>query len=65
MLKQALGPDQLDRIAAEAGISSRQAASGLSKLLPDVVDKLSPDGELPSDEALEGQLGNIPQLLGR
>lgn len=65
VLKQALGPDQLNRIAAEAGISPKQAASGLSKLLPDVVDKLSPDGELPADDAVEGALGDIPQLLGR
>ena len=65
VLKQALGPDQLNRIAAKAGISQRQAASGLSKLLPDVVDKLSPDGELPPDDAVEGALGDIPQLLGR
>jgi len=65
MLKKALGQEQLNRIAAEAGTSPDKAASGLSKLLPDVVDKLTPDGELPSDDAVEGSLGNIPQLLAR
>ena len=65
ILKQALGADQLGKIAAQAGTSPDRAASGLSKLLPDVVDKLTPDGQLPSDADLEGKLGSIPQLLGR
>lgn len=64
-LKQALGQEQLDRIAAEAGTSPDKAASGLSKLLPGVVDRLTPTGELPSDREVDGQLRNIPRLLGR
>ena len=35
------------------------AASQLSKLLPDVVDKLTPQGQLP-----QGGLGNVGDLLG-
>ena len=65
MLKQALGADQLNKLAAEAGTSPDKAASGLSQLLPGVVDKLTPDGQLPSDDDVAGKLGNIPQLLGR
>ncbi len=65
VLKQVLGSDKLNQIAAQAGVSPNRAAAGLSKLLPEAVDKLTPNGELPADDELEGNLSQIPQLLGR
>jgi len=55
-LQAALGSDQLQQLAGQMGISHDEAASGLAGLLPQVVDKLSPEGNLP-----EG--GNAMNLL--
>ena len=55
-VEAALGSDQLQQLAGQLGVSHGEAASGLANLLPQVVDKLSPQGNLP-----EG--GNVMNLL--
>ena len=55
-IQTALGSDQLQQLAGQLGVSHDEAASGLAGLLPQVVDKLSPEGNLP-----EG--GNVISLL--
>ena len=49
-----LGEDQLQQLAAQSGLSQEQASSGLAALLPQVIDKLSPNGQLA-----EGGLGGM------
>jgi uncharacterized protein YidB (DUF937 family) len=55
-VQAALGSDQLQQLAGQMGVSHDEAASGLAGLLPQVVDKLSPEGNLP-----EG--GNVMNML--
>jgi uncharacterized protein YidB (DUF937 family) len=55
-VKQAADPENVQRIADEAGVSVDEAAEELSKAMPEVVDKLSPDGELPSDDEVRSEL---------
>ncbi|MEU7027594.1 YidB family protein [Streptomyces sp. NPDC046275] len=43
----ALPDDTLQKVAAEAGVTPDQAADEIARELPRVVDKLSPQGELP------------------
>ena len=50
-VKQAADPENLQRIADEAGVSVDEAADQLSKALPNVVDHMTPDGVLPSADA--------------
>ncbi|MBB5049019.1 uncharacterized protein YidB (DUF937 family) [Rhodopseudomonas rhenobacensis] len=49
-LATALGADQIDSLAAQTGMSRDDLLSGLSQHLPQVVDQLTPDGRLPTDE---------------
>jgi uncharacterized protein YidB (DUF937 family) len=58
-VKEALGTEELEKVASEAGVSADQAANGLSKLLPDMVDKLTPDGVIPSTDQLKEQFGKL------
>jgi len=51
-VQAALGSDQLQQLAGQLGLSHGEAASGLASILPQVIDKLSPQGSLP-----EGGLG--------
>lgn len=46
-LASALGGDQLQTIAAQLGVSPEQASGSLADLLPQVVDQLTPNGQLP------------------
>jgi uncharacterized protein YidB (DUF937 family) len=54
-----LGGDQVTKIAQQLGMSSEQASAGLAGLLPNVIDKLTPNGKLPDQSALSGDLGSI------
>ncbi len=55
-VKQAADPENLQAIADKAGVSVDEAANKLSKVLPDVVDKATPDGVLPSDDAIRSAM---------
>jgi uncharacterized protein YidB (DUF937 family) len=56
-VKQMSNPENLQKIADDAGMSVDQAAEELSKALPDVVDKVTPDGVIPSDADVKSALG--------
>ena len=45
-IEQGLGSDVLKQIAGQAGLSSEAASSQLSNLLPNLIDKLTPNGKV-------------------
>ena len=51
-LHQALGPETVDGLTRETGMPREDLLSQLSRLLPEVIDKLSPSGKLPKDSDL-------------
>src|SRR5213592_1867235 len=51
-LANALGADQINAIASQAGMSRDDLLKGLSQYLPGVVDHLTPDGRLPNETEL-------------
>jgi len=54
-INNALGSDVVSQLAAKLGISPGAAAGKLSKYLPQVIDKLTPDGKMPSSGKLDVQ----------
>jgi len=46
-VKSVLGNERVAEFAAKAGISPDTASSHLAELLPNVINKLSPEGKLP------------------
>jgi uncharacterized protein YidB (DUF937 family) len=50
-INQALGSDQLADIAAKFGVSPDELSSRLAEYLPKAVDKLTPDGTVPTNES--------------
>ena len=64
-VNQALGPDQVKQVAQQAGVSHEEASSGIASLLPQIVDKLTPNGQVPQQgdlmskgmEMLKGHFG--------
>ncbi len=51
-VQSALGPEQVEAIAAKAGISPEAAKSGLAQYLPQIVDHLTPNGEMPQGDLM-------------
>lgn len=49
-LEQALGPDKIDWLVRETGMPREQLLAGLSRELPDAVDKLTPHGRIPNEQ---------------
>ena len=51
--------DYVQQLAAKVGLSSDKAGSMLAGLLPLIVDKLTPNGQLPaaSSSLLDGAMG--------
>jgi len=63
-LQAALGGDQISALAQQAGLPAGEMAGQLAQWLPQVVDKLTPNGELPAGSgdmgsALGGSLGGF------
>jgi uncharacterized protein YidB (DUF937 family) len=48
-----LGSDFLGKIASAAGVTSDQVAPVLAQVLPQAVDKLSPQGKMPSEDLIQ------------
>ena len=44
---KALGPDLLQQLSAKSGLSVQDLAQKLAQVLPQTVDKLTPDGAIP------------------
>ena len=51
-LHQALGPETVDGLSRETGLPRDDLLAQLSRLLPEVIDKLTPNGKLPREEDL-------------
>jgi uncharacterized protein YidB (DUF937 family) len=55
-LANALGADQIDSLASQSGLSKNELLDGLSQYLPQVIDHLTPDGRLPTENEVSGRL---------
>lgn len=61
-LHKVLDPETVAQVSQHLGMSPTDAMSQLSKYLPQVVDMLSPNGQVPDDG--QGGLGNMNSMSG-
>lgn len=54
-IQSVLGSEQVSRIAGKLGISSDQASGQIAEFLPQIVDKLTPNGSIPEGGDLMSQ----------
>jgi len=64
-IQDVLGSDVLRQFASKAGLSQAQAGPALAALLPAVIDHLTPQGQVPETNSLEGTLGALLGSFGR
>jgi len=55
-LGQTLGSDQINALLAQTGMSREELLDSLSHYLPQVVDRLTPQGRLPTDQEAQRML---------
>lgn len=51
-LQSILGSERVQEIAAKAGISPQEANAALAQILPQMVDHLTPNGEVPQGDLM-------------
>lgn len=64
-VRTAVGDDEIGSIAEKLGVSKDEAADAVAQVLPDVVDQVSPSGELPPDDELEAALDRLKKIEAR
>ena len=62
-IKNAFSGGQLGQIASKLGISENDAAGGLAGILPDLIDKLTPNGKVPEGDLMAQGLDLLKSKL--
>jgi uncharacterized protein YidB (DUF937 family) len=57
-LERALGDERIQWLMHQTGLPRDELLTGLSQQLPAVVDKLTPDGRIPTDQEANSLLGS-------
>ena len=63
-IDQVFGSDTLAQIAQQVGVSPEEASAGLSELLPEVVNHLTPGGSAPDISQLTRSVSDLLRRLG-
>jgi uncharacterized protein YidB (DUF937 family) len=64
-LSQILGRDRLNQMSKEAGVPPQQGSSVLAVLLPQIIDRLTPQGQVPQqDQLAQSGATLLKNLLG-
>lgn len=62
-IQKGLGGNVLGQVAKQAGISTDDAASQLARLLPQVIDQLTPNGKVPQGDIMQQGLSILKGLM--
>jgi uncharacterized protein YidB (DUF937 family) len=62
-LTNALGADKIGQIASQLGMQNGDVAGGLAKILPELINHVTPTGQVPQDQNVIGDL--LGSLLKR
>ena len=62
-IQHALGGSLIQQIAEQLGSSKSEVSGSLSNLLPQIIDKLTPNGTLPDSDSLQQGLNSLKKNL--
>ena len=63
-VREVLGSGTIADLAKKAGIGESETSSALASLLPQVIDKVTPGGNVPAQNELGGAFASLGKLLG-
>lgn len=58
-VQDVLGPERIRQVANDAGMSEQETSQGLSSVLPQLVDKMTPDGKMPEGDQANSALSQL------
>jgi uncharacterized protein YidB (DUF937 family) len=61
-VEDVVGSEEIDRIASRLGISREEAADDVAQVLPALVDRVSPEGQLPPDSDLDSVFAKLANV---
>ncbi len=61
-VRKVVGGEELAKIATALGVSEDEAANAVARVLPEVVDSVSPDGHLAPDSELDSAFEALEEL---
>lgn len=64
VIGQVFGSDRLSQIARQVGVSEADASAGLAQLLPEVVDRVTPNGQMPDLDQLVASVAGLSRQFG-
>lgn len=68
-LTKALGPEMINEMSKKTGLKKTEVENSLAEILPEIINKLTPKGEVDEDEVrsqTEGlDLGDVTDFLGK
>lgn len=62
-IKHVLGAGQIQQISKDAGVPQEEVSKGLAGLLPEIIDKLTPEGKVPESDMLAQGLNMLKNKL--
>jgi uncharacterized protein YidB (DUF937 family) len=62
-IKNVLGSEQIRQFAQKLGLSSEEISKGLASVLPQIIDHLTPHGQVPDQGALDQGIAALKDRL--
>jgi uncharacterized protein YidB (DUF937 family) len=62
-IQQVVDPEALNKIAEQAHMSPQQASEQVARVLPEMVNKATPQGEIPSEDPFAKGVGMLHQTM--
>jgi uncharacterized protein YidB (DUF937 family) len=62
-IMRALGSNQLRGFSEKAGLPQEEISGGLASILPEIIDKLTPQGRIPDSGLLEEELKEMKKKI--
>jgi uncharacterized protein YidB (DUF937 family) len=63
-IRQAADPAMLNQLAQQAHISPEEASNQVAQVLPEMVNQVTPQGQLPSADQMSQGLNALQQMFG-
>ncbi len=63
-MTEIFGRDGIEQISRQAGVTEDEASRGLSQLLPEVVDRVTPNGNVPDFDVLTNSVDDLARRFG-
>jgi uncharacterized protein YidB (DUF937 family) len=62
-VQQAMDPNELHKVAQNAGMSDEEASDQIAKAMPEMVNQATPQGQIPQQDPFAKGLDSIKKML--